>query len=95
VRALELEVVVSQVPGVIEVNGLQFFQVLPSGAFQPLTTTDAAGQLELILQSWQLPEVLAVVVAAGADGSGIGVPPMTSPQETDTSVAVPIVPAVC
>jgi uncharacterized phage protein gp47/JayE len=95
VRALELEVVVSQVPGVIEVNALALYQPLASGAYQALTTMDAAGQLELTLQSYQLPEVLAVVVAAGPDGSGIGLPPMTPPPETDTTVAVPVVPTVC
>ena len=59
VRSLELEVVVSQVPGVIEVNGLNLFQVLSSGAYQ-LLTADASGSPELVLDSWQLPEVLDV-----------------------------------
>lgn len=94
VRSLELEVIISQVPGVIEVNGLDLFQPLPVGGYQQLTT-DASGKSELTLQSWQLPEVLDVVVAAGEDGSNIGVPPMTPPPEMDTTVAVPVVPQVC
>jgi hypothetical protein len=95
VRSLELEVIVSQVPGVIEVNGLNLFQPLSAGGYQQLTT-DASGKSELVLQSWQLPEVLEVMVAAGEDGSGISVPTSLTPQpETDTTVAVPVVPSVC
>jgi hypothetical protein len=95
VRSLELEVVVSQVPGVIEVNGLNLFQSLASGGYQQLTT-DASGKSELTLESWQLPEVLDVIVMAGPDGSGIAVPTSLTPApETDTTVAVPIVPTVC
>jgi predicted phage baseplate assembly protein len=95
VRSLELEVIVSQVPGVIEVNGLNLFQPLSAGGYQQLTT-DASGKSELVLESWQLPEVLEVMVAAGEDGSGIPVPTSLTPQpETDTTVAVPVVPSVC
>jgi len=94
VRSLELEVVVSQVPGVIEVNGLDLFQPLASGGYQQLAT-DASGKSTLDLSSWQLVELFDVEVAAGADGSGIGVPPMPPILETDSTVAVPIVPSVC
>jgi hypothetical protein len=93
-RSLELEVVVSQVPGVIEVNGLDLFRPLNSGGYQQLPT-DPSGKSTLVLNSWQLPEVFDVEVAAGADGSGIGVPPMPPILETDPGVAVPIVPSVC
>ncbi len=105
VRSLELEVIVSQVPGVIEVNGLSLF----SPVFTVSTTTgastvtsysplpvDASGRSELTLQSWQLPELLQVLVAAGPDGSGIAVPTSLSPPaNTDNTVAVPVVPKVC
>lgn len=95
VRSLELEVIVSQVPGVIEVNGLNLFQPLAAGGYQQLTT-DASGKSEFTLQSWQLPEVLEVIVSAGPDGSGIQAPTSLTPApETDTTVAVPIVPTVC
>lgn len=88
VRSLELEVVASKVPGVIEVNGLNLFQQLSSGQYQQLA--------ELDLESWQLPEVLDVVVAAGPDGSGIAVPTtLIPPTQTDPAVAVPVVPDVC
>ena len=94
--SLELEVVVSQVPGVIEVNGINLFQVLPSGAYQ-LLTADASGSPELVLQSWQLPEVLEVTVIASPDGTQAEVPTtLTPPPETDTTVAVPVVtPTIC
>jgi hypothetical protein len=94
VRSLELEVVVSQVPGVIEVNALELFAPLTGGGYQQLPT-DASGKSTLELSSWQLPEVLDVVVAAGPDGSGIGIPPMVAAPEMDPSVAVPVVPSVC
>jgi hypothetical protein len=95
VRSLELTVIVSQVPGVIEVNGLNLFTTLPGGAYQQVPV-DSKGNAELSLSSWQLPEVLEVTVAAGPDGSGIGVATtLTPPVETDTSVAVPVVPNVC
>jgi predicted phage baseplate assembly protein len=95
VRSLELDVIVSQVPGVIEVNGLNLFRPLASGGYQQLNI-DTSGQSELILESWQLPEVLEVIVVAGPDGSGIDAPTsLTPPTEPDPTVAVPIVPAVC
>ncbi len=105
VRSLELEVIVSQVPGVIEVNGLTLFSPVytPSTTGGPPVLTgynplpaDANGRSELALQSWQLPELLQVLVAAGADGSGIAVPASLSPATvSDNTVAVPVVPKVC
>jgi len=48
------------------------------------------------LQSWQLPEVLAVSVIASPDGTASTVPAtLTPPTETDTTVAVPVVPTIC
>jgi predicted phage baseplate assembly protein len=106
VRSLELEVIVSQVPGVIEVNGLTLF----SPVYTPSTMTggaatvtsytpllqDANGRSELTIQSWQLPELLQVLVSAGVDGSGIAVATsLAPPVVTDNSVAVPVVPKVC
>jgi hypothetical protein len=95
VRNLELEVVVSQVPGVIEVNGLNLFTKLSSGAYQ-LVTADSSGSPEIVLENWQLPEVLDVVVVASPDGTPSAVPnPLAPPPETDPAVAVPVVPNVC
>jgi hypothetical protein len=94
VRSLELEVVISQVPGVIEVNGINLYQPLSTGGYQKITQ-DASGKSVLNLDSWQLVEVLDMLIAAGPDGSGIPVPELTSPVETETAIAVPVVPAVC
>ena len=95
VRSLELEVAVSQVPGVIEVNGINLFSVLTSGAYQ-LVAADSSGSPEIVLESWQLPETLDVVVIASPDGTPSAVPnPLTPPPETDPAVAVPVVPNVC
>ena len=96
VRSLELEVIVSQVPGVVEVNGLLLFQPSASGVYQPLPV-DANGRSELTLESWQLPELLQVAVATGADGSGVAAATTLTPVvSTDqNTVAVPIVPTLC
>jgi hypothetical protein len=95
VRQLELEVVVSQVPGVIEVDGLTLFAVLPSGAYQAVTP-GASGSPEIALNSWQLPELLEVSVVASPDGTVSSVPTSLTPTtENDLTVAVPVVPTVC
>jgi hypothetical protein len=97
VRSLELDVIVSQVPGVIEVNGLNLFTPLAAGGYQ-MISPDAAGNAELQIESWQLPEVLEVMVTAGPDGSGVAVATSLSPSagnSTQPAVAVPIVPTVC
>lgn len=96
IRSLELEVIVSQVPGVVEVNDLLLFQHLASGSYQALPV-DKNNQSELSLLSWQLPELLQVLVTTGADGSGIAAPTTLTPAPTTgpNTVAVPIVPRVC
>jgi hypothetical protein len=95
IRSLELEVIVSQVPGVVEVNGLNLFTPFAAGGYQQVNA-DPSGRSELDLQSCQLPEVLEVSVAAGPDGSGIETPAELSPQPPpDPAVAVPLVPKVC
>jgi predicted phage baseplate assembly protein len=96
VRSLELEVAVSKVPGVIEVNGLLLFQLSSSGVYQPLPA-DANGRSELTFQPWQLPELLQVSVTTGADGSGVAPDATLNPiVSTDpNTVAVPVVPKLC
>lgn len=95
VRLLELQVVVSQVAGVSEVDGMNLFTPQSSGAYQ-LVAADASGSPEIVLQSWQLPELLDVSVTTTPDGT-VGTAPssMTPTQPTDSTVAVPVVPAVC
>ncbi|MGA7235892.1 MAG: baseplate J/gp47 family protein [Bryobacteraceae bacterium] len=94
VRSLELEVIVSRVAGVEEVNGLLLFQSVTAGGFEQIEP-DSAGNAELSLQSWQLPEVLQVLVTPGTDGSGVMPGSLSPVVQTDNTVAVPIVPAVC
>ena len=95
VRSLELEVIVSQVPGVVEVNGLLLFQPGANNTYKAIPV-DAQGRSELTLQKWQLPELLLVSVAAGPDGSGIQPATSLTPEPgTDNTVAVPVVPKVC
>jgi Baseplate J-like protein len=93
VRSLELEVVVSRVAGVSEVNGLLLFQPISGGGFQQIQPT--SGNAELTLLSWQLPELLQVLVTPGTDGSGVTPGNLTPDVPTDNTVAVPIVPNVC
>ena len=78
IRSLELEVAVSRVPGVVEVNGLLLFTPLASGGYQPVSV-DTNNQAELTLTSWQLPELLQVLVTTGVDGSGVSAPALTQP----------------
>jgi hypothetical protein len=94
VRSLELEVIISQVPGVVEVNGVLIFRALTGGGYQQIDP-DSSGNAELTLQSWQLPEVLQVLVTPGTDGSGVAPGALTPGVQTDNTVAVPIVPSVC
>ncbi len=94
VRSLELDVIVSQVPGIVEVNGLVLYTPLSGGGYQALTP-DSGGNTEIPLQSWQLPELLQVLVTAGPDGSGVEPADLTPTVQTDNTVAVPVVPAVC
>ena len=95
IRSLELEVIVSQVAGVVEVNGLLLFQY--SGGVYEALPVDGNGRSEMALLSWQLPELLQVVVATGADGSQVSAPTSITPVDSSdpNSVAVPVVPKLC
>ncbi len=94
VRSLELDVIVSQVQGVVEVNGIELFQPQPNNVFTQILA-DANGNAELTLNSWQLPELLQVLVTPGPDGSGVEPGALTPVQQTDNTVAVPVAPSVC
>jgi len=94
VRSLELEVIVSQVPGVSEVNGLLLFLPQAAGGYQQIPA-NGSGNAELTLESWQLPELLQVLVTAGPDGSGVEPGTLAPDVQTDNTVAVPVVPSVC
>jgi hypothetical protein len=79
VRSLELEVIVSQVPGVVEVNGIQLFRAQTDRTYNAVARS-ASGQEEVPLESYQLPELLAVKVSAGPDGSGVAAATSLEPE---------------
>jgi len=86
VKARELEVIAARVPGVSSVIGVQLFQKQPD-RWQLIKPSGAA---DLSLQTWQLPELLSIVVAEGD-------PPqtLTTPVNKTAGIAVPVVPEVC
>lgn len=94
IRTLELEVIASQVPGVSEINSVLLFQPIAGGTFQQISPNNS-GNAELTLQSWQLPELLRVLVTPGVEGSGVIAGALTPEVQTDNTVAVPVVPSVC
>jgi predicted phage baseplate assembly protein len=96
----ELAVEVARVPGVSEVGGLNLFQRnLSSGAWEPIGDSRNGREQNLILQRWQLPELLAVVVVADdtATGAPMTVQTGSNPFADQNAVplAVPVVPDLC
>jgi predicted phage baseplate assembly protein len=57
----ELEVAVARVPGVNTVTGVRLFERRNDG-WQPISVPDRSGSFVLPMRSWQLPELLSVVV---------------------------------
>ena len=90
----ELEVVVSRVAGVEQVGGLNIF-VQADGVWKKRNPIQPCAPIDINLKSWQLPELLSVV-AIVSDGPApddlTGVP---DPFDSDSGIAVPIVPEVC
>lgn len=91
VRRRELEIVVSRVPGVIGVYGPNLFTPTPTG-WQKVVAADGTESAEVPLQPWQLPELLAVVVATGAAPEEVKPP---APAKAQAGLAIPVVPEVC
>jgi baseplate J-like protein len=101
VRTLELEIIAANVPGVDEVTGINLFERLPSGVYSQITQPDNK-PVALELLSYQLPELLKVVVVTTSEGQ-TAVPP-TSLDADDSGgaggtggggIPIPIVPEVC
>ncbi len=85
VRALELEVAVARVPGVATVAGLRIFTE---------SNRNWVERSEVRLESWQLPEVLAV--SARGDGATPGnLDSLPNPFSTGPTFGVPVVPETC
>lgn len=93
VQNRELEVIVSQVPGVRAVGGINLFEKKNSD-WEIILSPDACGPVEMTLKAWQLPELLSVVVVADAEPPKDlrGVP---NPFGDQDGLAVPVVPEVC
>jgi predicted phage baseplate assembly protein len=92
IQERELEVVVSRVPGVEGVTGLRLFlQDQADHRWRELLGTDAQ-PASLRLEVWQLPELLAVVVANGAPSAVLDPQPLAGDR---LGIAVPVMPEVC
>lgn len=94
VRDRELEVVVARIAGVDGVSGVNLFE-RKDDDWAMLARAEQCAPVELGLASWQLPELLSVVVVVGDDPPDNlrGAP---NPFLKDGKlVAVPVVPEVC
>jgi len=96
----ELEVVAAQVKGVGTVAGVNLFRRV-NGSWQAVPRTTACEAIQITLEPWQLPELLAVVV--GVDGAtpeemeagGISGGGAAGTGTADGGIALPVVPEVC
>lgn len=97
VKDRELEVVVAQVKGVNTVSSVNLFQRKVK-LWQAVNRVQQCEAIQIDLQEWQLPEVLAVVVSTdgvtpdNVTGTGLGDGTGT---EGGGGVALPVVPEVC
>lgn len=98
IKDRELEVVVAQVKGVATVRGVNLFQrQVPTNdqrqGWQIVDRVQQCDPVEIDLDAWQLPELLAVVVSTD------GVTPGTLSGSATTSqgdrIALPVVPEIC
>ncbi|MCP4378551.1 MAG: putative baseplate assembly protein [bacterium] len=96
VQDRELEVVGARVEGVNTVVGINLFQQQNS-QWIPITRAQPCDAIELPLQAWQLPELLAVVVSTDGQVSNdlTALPDPVAGSVAGGGIAVPIVPEVC
>ena len=97
VRERELEVEVARVAGVAEVTGLNLFTRQVVGGVDDwalLPRHGAAGQQQLNLAAWQLPELLSVVAVDGPEAPA-NLRAVPNPFAQANAVAVPVVPELC
>lgn len=101
----ELAVVVAQVKGVSTVAGVNLFSRV-NGSWQVVSRKTPCEAVEITLQPWQLPELLAVTVgvdgivpdemeAGGIFGGGTFGGGTAGEGTTGGGVALPVVPEVC
>lgn len=95
VRDREMEVVAARVAGVKEVAGVNVF--VRNGSWKKLPRTRPIDPQQLDLETWQLPELLGVVVSVGdtpeENLTGLFGSPKSGEGESFT--AVPVIPEVC
>lgn len=108
----ELEVVVARVEGVNGVNGVNLFEKLTVNPNDPATAQTQASfdewrlrtcmqnlPIQIRLESWQLPELLAVTAVSDEAVDGSVAPTRLTapagPQVEGGELAVPVVPEVC
>jgi predicted phage baseplate assembly protein len=94
VKDRELEVVVARVAGVSSVAGINLFTG-NKNSWRKLPRNNACDGVELVLQSWQLPELLSVVVSTDAQASDDLFASSDTLSGGTGGVAVPIIPEVC
>lgn len=91
VREREIEVAVARVPGVSEVLGINVFE-RQGRRWRLIPRPSEESPAEIVLQPWQLPELLSLVVVADTE------PPETLrgvPSPFPGGIAVPVVPDKC
>lgn len=90
---LEVELITARVPGVLTSAGAAIFTMDVAG-FVPVPQDPATSAQVLNLNSWQLPELMQVDIAVGANA-----PPTAMEDRTglsgDGGVGIPVVPEVC
>ena len=92
VKRRELEIVVSRVDGVDGVYGPNLFTQTATGGWQKVVAADGNESAEIPLLAWQLPELMAVVVATGAAPDEVKPP---APKKAKDGLAIPVVPEIC
>jgi hypothetical protein len=86
----ELEVVVARVDGVSTVSGINLFR-RENDSWSKIERTQICESIELVLEPWQLPELLGIVVSTDGTVSD----EMRSVVHSGGGIAVPIIPVVC
>jgi Baseplate J-like protein len=89
---LELEVIVARVAGVRTTRGVNLFSRDPSG-FALLGEDPASHTQRLILEPWQLPELLQLAVAVDAETAPASM--VDERPAGEAAVPIPVVPEVC
>lgn len=94
VRDRELEVAVARVAGIDGVGGINLFD-RHEGEWAVLPRPVPSAPVERVLEAWQLPELLRVVVEEGTTQPANEITPSPGRAAGRDGIAVPVVPDVC